>query len=248
MTDSDALPTPLQRLDVEIGSVLAIVAHPDDLEYGAAAAVAAWTAAGHSVAYLLVTRGEAGIDGMPPDEAARVREDEQRASAAVVGVERVEFLDHADGIIEYGLPLRRDLAAAIRRRRPDTLLLFNHREGWGMPGSFNSPDHRNVGWAALEAAGDAGNRWVFRDLVVRQGLMPHKVKAALVAGSPQATHGLDVTATVDKAIESLRAHSAYLEGLGDHPMSDPELVRVFLEQAGLRLGVGAAVGFEVFRF
>ena len=95
---------------------LCIVAHPDDLEYGAAGAIARWTAAGKDVIYLLVTRGEAGIDGMSPDEVGPLREAEERASAAVVGVETVEFLDgHVDGIIEYGLPLRRDLAAAIRR-------------------------------------------------------------------------------------------------------------------------------------
>ena len=87
------------------------MAHPDDLEYGAGAAVATWTAAGKEVSYLLVTRGEAGIDGMDPVETARVREAEERAGAAVVGVDTVEFLDgYVDGVIEYGLPLRRDLA------------------------------------------------------------------------------------------------------------------------------------------
>src|SRR5664279_3333899 len=82
---------------------LAIVAHPDDLEYGAASAIAKWTAAGKHVAYLLATRGEAGIDTLEPAECARVREAEERASAATVGVSDVEFLDHADGVIEYGV-------------------------------------------------------------------------------------------------------------------------------------------------
>src|SRR5687767_2858877 len=102
--------------------VLAVVAHPDDLEYGAAALVARWTAAGAEVVYLLASRGEAGIDGLPPEESSRVRTEEQIASARVVGVSTVEFLDHPDGTIEYGLALRRDLALAIRRHRPTTLL------------------------------------------------------------------------------------------------------------------------------
>lgn len=123
----------LELWDEDPGTVLAIVAHPDDLEYGAAAAVAKWTSAGSRVSYLLVTRGEAGIDGMAPAQAAPVREREQRASAAVVGVSSVEFLDHPDGTVEYGLALREDLALAIRRHRPDTLLLFNHRDNWGFP-------------------------------------------------------------------------------------------------------------------
>lgn len=232
----------LELFTADPGTVLAIVAHPDDLEYGAAAAVAKWTSDGHRVVYLLVTKGEAGIDSMEPAESARVREAEQRASAAVVGVGEVEFLDYRDGVIEYGLGLRRDLAAAIRRHRPDTLLLFNHRESWGFPGSRNSSDHRNVGEAALDAAGDAGNRWVFQELA----LPAHNIKRSLVAGSPAATQAIAVTGYLDKAVESLRAHAAYLEGLGDHPMADPEFVRAYLEQAGARAGVAAAVPVEVF--
>lgn len=222
------------------GDVLAIVAHPDDLEYGAAAAVAKWTAAGHTVTYLLATRGEAGIDGIAPEECGPLRVAEQIASAAVVGVESVEFLDHADGTIEYGVALRRDIAEVIRRVRPHTLLLFNHRESWGFPGSRNSADHRAVGEAALDAAADAGNRWIF------PGSDPHSVKWMLVAGSPQATHAIDVTGYEDLAVRSLACHAAYLEGLGDHPMADPEFVRAFLEQTGERAGVRSAVGVEVF--
>ncbi len=243
-TPSPAAPATLQPLEIEVGRVLAVVAHPDDLEYGAAAAVAAWTDAGHEVVYLLASRGEAGIDSMDPAAAGAAREAEERESAALVGVGTVEFLDHPDGVIEYGVPLRRDIAAAIRRHRPDTLLLFNHRETWA-PGRLNSPDHRNVGNAALDAVGDAGNRWIFADL----GLAPHSARQALVTASPASTHGLDVTGTVDRAIASLAAHRAYLEGLGEHPMSDPEFLRFFLEQTGQRFsGSGAALSFELFSF
>ena len=236
----------LEPYDRTPDKVLAVVAHPDDLEYGAAALVARWTRAGTEVVYLLATRGEAGIDGLPPEESARVRTEEQLASARVVGVSTVEFLDHRDGTIEYGLPLRRDLAVAIRRHRPTTLLLFNHRETWG-PGRLNSPDHRHVGQAALEAVGDAGNRWIFPEV---DGLPPHVgVQEALVCGSPLATLAADVTDTVDQAVASLAEHRAYLQGLGDHPMADPELVRDWLEQAGLQAqGRGAAVTFELFSF
>lgn len=234
----------LELWDEDPGSVLAIVAHPDDLEYGAAAAVAKWTTGGARVSYLLVTKGEAGIDGMPPAESARVREEEQRASAAIVGVDAVDFLDYADGTIEYGIELRRDLAGAIRESRPDTLLLFNHRDNWGFPGSRNSADHRAVGEAALDAAADAGNRWIFPNV----GGAPHSVKRCLVAGSPQADHAIDVTGFLDLAVESLAAHGAYLEALGDHPMADPEFVRAMCEQTGGHAGVTAAVAVEAFTF
>jgi LmbE family N-acetylglucosaminyl deacetylase len=239
MTDApDLLP-----LDADVGRVLAVVAHPDDLEYGAAAAVASWTRNGHEVTYLLATRGEAGIDGLEPTVAGPAREAEQVASARVVGVSTVEFLDHRDGVIENGLALRRDIAAAIRRHRPDTLLLFNHRENWA-PGRLNSPDHRAVGAAALDAVGDAGNRWIFPGV----GGEPHRVQFALVSASPLATHAVEVTDTVETAVASLAEHRSYLEGLGDHPMADPEIVRMFLETTGLRFGGRPAVSFELFAF
>ena len=232
----------LELLDLEVQRVLAIVAHPDDLEYGATAAIARWRREGAEVAYLLATRGEAGIDAIPPQECGPLREEEQRASAAVVGVEVVEFLDHADGVLEYGIPLRRDLAAAIRRHRPDTVITINHREGWG-PGARNSADHRALGTAVLDAVDDAGNRWIFPDA----GGDAHEVSRVLVASSPQARHAIDVSDTVDVAIASLAEHRAYLEGLGDHPMADPEVLRWWLGDVGARVGRDAALAVELIR-
>src|SRR5690348_11374345 len=100
---------------------LAVAAHPDDIEYGTASAIARWTADGKQVTYLLVTRGEAGIDGMHPDEAAPLREQEERAGAREVGVDVVDFLDHRDGVVEGGPALRRDIVRAIRRHRPESM-------------------------------------------------------------------------------------------------------------------------------
>lgn len=136
---------------------LCVAAHPDDLEYGAAAAVARWTAQGKAVSYLLATRGEAGIDGMSPDRAAGLRADEERRGAREVGVDTVEFLDHRDGVVEYGLPLRRDIARAIRRDRPEVVVVGAFTERM-VGGIVNQADHRAVGLATLDAARDAGNR------------------------------------------------------------------------------------------
>src|SRR5690606_22055729 len=115
---------------------------------------------------LLATRGEAGIDGMEPGEAARVRTEEQLASGAVVGAEAVEFLDHPDGTLQPGLELRRDIARAIRRHRPDVVLTLSFRDGfWGTPSSmWNHVDHRVLGEAVVDAVRDAANRWVFPEL------------------------------------------------------------------------------------
>ncbi|OQO89265.1 PIG-L domain-containing protein [Saccharomonospora piscinae] len=223
---------------------LAVVAHPDDMEYGASGAVARWTGAGKEVTYLLATRGEAGIDGMAPDEAAPVREREQRASAAEVGVRRVEFLDHTDGVIEYGLALRRDITAAVRRHRPELVVITNHRDSWP-GGGLNMADHRHVGLAALDAVRDAGNRWVFPDLLT-EGLAPWQgVRWVAVAASPMATHAVDIGETFEQAVESLRLHRAYLEGLGQTPDDARRFLREVAEDSGRRAGCELATEFEL---
>ena len=122
------------------------------------------------MAYFLLTRGEAGIDTMEPQEAARVREAEERESARRVGVETVEFADWHDGAIEYGVPLRREIAAAVRRHQPDLVIGSNWETLFG-PGMVNQADHRAVGLATLDAVADAGNRWLHRDLL-DEGLEP----------------------------------------------------------------------------
>jgi LmbE family N-acetylglucosaminyl deacetylase len=226
---------------------LAIVAHPDDLEYGAAGAIAVWTDAGKDVRYLMVTRGEAGIDTMAPAEAGPVREAEELAGAAEVGVSTVEFLGYRDGTVLYGLELRRDLAAAIRRHQPELVILGNFKDTFP-GGGWNMPDHREAGRAAMDAIGDAGNRWIFPELL-DQGIAPwNGVKYVAVSGSPDATHAVDISSTLERSIRSLEAHHAYLEALGDHPMAS---ARDFLEWiadlGGARFGGGKAAAFELFR-
>jgi LmbE family N-acetylglucosaminyl deacetylase len=150
-----ARPEPLEILDEDWDRALAVVAHPDDMEYGAAAAVARWTAQGKTVVYTLITSGEAGIDAMEPERAKPLREAEQCASATIVGVDTVEFLGWADGTLDYGLPLRRDIAAAIRRHRPDIVITGNFRETYG-PGALNQADHIAAGRAVLDSPEHAG--------------------------------------------------------------------------------------------
>jgi LmbE family N-acetylglucosaminyl deacetylase len=235
----------LQPIAEDWSAALALVAHPDDLEYGAALAVARWTAQGKRVAYCLATSGEAGIDGMSPEEAGPLREEEERASAAVVGVDTVEFLGHPDGMLEYGLPLRRDFARAIRRHRPEVVVTGNYRESW-QSGGLNQADHIAVGRAVIDAVRDSGNRWVFRELLA-EGCEPwNGVRMVLAVGSPRAANAVDVSDYFAVGLESLKAHSAYLAGLGGGAMADPAM---FLERltgtAGERLGCKYAVSFEL---
>ncbi len=215
---------------------VAVVAHPDDLEYGAAAAVARWTRQGKQVSYLLATRGEAGIVGIPPAEVAPLRVAEEEAGAALVGVTDVQFLDHVDGVVEYGLPLRRDLATAFRRLRPEVVVTMSFDLTWGEEGPVNHADHRAVGLAVLDACRDAANEWVFPDA----GPRCDTIRDAYVIGSGTPTHFVDVTDTIEAGIASLREHRAYIEGLGGD--FDPD---EFLRNAAGYIGLAAEVDYAV---
>ena len=245
---NDAAPDRLEPLSEDWQTVLAVVAHPDDLEFGSAAAVARWTDQGKRVAYALVTSGEAGIDGMAPELARNVREAEQRASASIVGVDTVEFLGFPDGILEYGVPLRREIARAIRVHRPDVVLTNNFRDTWDGAVLLNQADHIATGRAVLDAVRDAGNRWVFAeqldDGLDRWG----GVKQVWAAGSPLARHGTDVTATFDRGLASLRAHEAYIAGLGPGAFDPEEFLEGIGRAVGGRVGARFGAAFEVFDF
>ncbi|MDN5764692.1 MAG: PIG-L family deacetylase [Humibacillus sp.] len=221
-------------------SVLCVAAHPDDLEYGAAAAVDKWVHAGKTVTYLLATRGEAGIDTMSPDRAGPAREQEERNGAAAVGVDVVDFLDgFTDGTVEYGLALRRALARQIRIRRPDLILSLTHEESFA-GGGLNQADHRAVGLAVIDARADAGNRWIYPELV-QDGHEPWSTKQVFACNDPAPTHFVDVTGHFDAAVASLSAHEQYLAALGPDYPAPAELLSSILGGGAASLGVEHAL-------
>jgi LmbE family N-acetylglucosaminyl deacetylase len=231
----DAMP-PLSPMPEDWQRAVAVVAHPDDLEYGLASAVARWTGQSRSVAYVLATSGEAGIDGMAPERCGPLREDEERRSAAVVGVSEVEFLGLPDGAVEYGVALRRELCAAYRRLRPDVVITMNFELTWGDGGGVNHADHRAVGLAAIDACRDAANRWLFPEL----GEPWQGIGALYVAGIEPATHFVDVGPTLPRGIASLEQHRVYLDGLGSD--FDPaEFLTTMAGYGGMAAGCDSAV-------
>ena len=231
----------LAPLPEDWGRAVAIVAHPDDLEYGAAAAVARWTAQGKDVRYVLATRGEAGIDSIPPERAGELRTREQENSAAVVGVSVVEFLDHPDGLVVNGIELRRDLAEVIRRHRPDVIIGLNYRQRWGDTGPWNHVDHRELGAALPDAVRDAANRWLFPEAGEPWG----GVQWMAYASSTSPTHAVDVTESFDTGVASLECHRTYLEALDDPEFDSDAFLRSAAVAVGIRIGVELAVSFEV---
>lgn len=238
-------PPPLRPLPEDWTTAVAVVAHPDDMEFGAAAAVARWTGQGKRIVYVMVTSGEAGIDGLAPEECRAVREAEQIESARIVGVDTVEFLGFPDGVVEYGLPLRAAIAHVVRRHRPEVVLTGNFRDTFG-PGALNQADHMAVGRAVLDGVRDAANRWVFSDQLVDGLEKWDGVRAVWATGSPDARHGVDTTDTFDVGVESLQAHRAYIDGLGWDDFDEREMLEGFGHVAGSRMGVAFAAPFEVY--
>jgi LmbE family N-acetylglucosaminyl deacetylase len=222
-------------------SALVVVAHPDDVEYPGAAPVARWTAQGKEVVYLIASRGEAGMDGMSPEQAGVIRVKEQIAAAAEVGVSVVEFLDHPDGMIEYSLGLRRDIARAIRRHRPELVVIGNHRETSGN-GMLNMSDHRAVGQAGIDAVRDAANRWVFPDLAEEPW---SGVAYMALLGSPDNTHAVEIEDFFDVGVRSLLAHSSYLEHLGVTPEQVEAMLRKFSMDVASQFSGRPGVAFEM---
>ena len=233
MTDLAAFPEDWQR-------ALAVVAHPDDMEYGAASAVARWTDQGKEVAYVLVTRGEAGISTMPPDEVVKLRAVEQRRSC---DIGRRSTCSSSSSIpMASSRKACRCVAtspAAIRRHRPDIVISINFRDSWGGP-SWNHADHRAVGRALLDAARDAANPWLFTDAGDPWG----GVRFVAFSGSPSPTHAVDVTGTIERGVASLACHELYLEAL-DQPTDPDTFLRGAARQAGERFGCEYAAAFEL---
>lgn len=204
---------------VPVQRVLAVAAHPDDVDFGCAGTIATWTDAGLDVFYCIVTDGDAGgFDPQVPRSAiGGIRQDEQRKAAATLGVTDVEFLGYPDGRLAVSLELRRDIARAIRRTRPDRVVVPSpHRDLRSLYGSH--PDHQAAGEAALCAVyPDARNPFAHPELLAEEGLEAHTVSEVWVmSANDRADHYVDITDTFDRKIAALRAHAsqtAHITGL-----------------------------------
>ncbi len=229
--------------DADFRRVLCVVAHPDDLEYGTSAAIAAWTSRGVEVSYLLLTKGEAGMQ-RPPAETRELRGAEQQAACAAVGVTDLVMLDHPDGMLVYSLDLRRAIARRIREVRPDVVVTGS----WEVEfvAGLNQADHRAAGLACADAVRDADNTWVFPELAAEEGLAKWGVTWLLVSGDTRPTHGVAVSEdALERGVASLEAHSGYLSDIPGHP-SPRELITGITSAQGKALGVPNAVLFRAF--
>src|SRR6266704_4215368 len=196
--------------DAQVGRVLSITAHPDDVDFAAGGTVARWTDAGIEVVYCVVTDGDAGgfDEDFPREEMPALRRAEQVAAAKCVGVDDVRFLGYPDGRVEATLELRRDLARVIRQVRPQRVLCPSPERNYVRIGPSH-PDHRAVGSAALDAVyPDARNPFAFPELLRDEGLAAWTVSEVWLMGGPSPSHYVDMTDTFPRKIAALRAHES----------------------------------------
>jgi LmbE family N-acetylglucosaminyl deacetylase len=188
--------------------ILAILAHPDDPEFFCGASIARWTAAGHTVNYCLLTRGDKGARDASTDPIAlgRTREVEQRGAADRLGVDKVFFLDFMDGCLVPDMDARLAVTRVIRQERPDILITCDPTQIFG-DNSINHPDHRAVGQIVVDAVFPAaGNPLYFPQLLHNEGLEPHSVNEVWLTVTGQANTVLDVSETWEKKIHALHCH------------------------------------------
>lgn len=185
--------------------IMLIVAHPDDAEFGAAGSIAAWTAQGKSVVYVICTSGDKGTSdrSIDPEELVEIRQQEQRNAAAVLGVSEVVFLGMKDQGLEETNEFRKEIVGLIRTYRPELVISSDpyRRYVWHR-------DHRIVGQVVMDALFPyARDHMAYPDLL-EKGLEPHKVKEALFFGADEPNHWIDISATFAKKVEALACHAS----------------------------------------
>jgi LmbE family N-acetylglucosaminyl deacetylase len=224
--------------------VLGIFAHPDDSEFSCGGAAALWADQGAQITYVIVTNGAAGSNDPSQDlsELVRLREAEQRAACAVLGVQEVIFLGYADGTLQPTIELRRELTRIIRRLKPDRVLTGDPTAVFYGTEYINHPDHRAAAEAALYAVfPSAVTRPIFPELLA-EGYEPHQVKEVYISGDD--THNnthVDISSTLERKIEALRCHKSQLDP------GDGKWIRDWAAESGKAANLPFAEGFRVMK-
>jgi LmbE family N-acetylglucosaminyl deacetylase len=193
--------------DSEVSKVLVVTAHPDDVDFGAGGTIAQWTAKGIEVAYCIATNGDQGGEDpdLPRDQMPVIRQKEQRDAGKILGVTDIEFLNYRDGWLEPTIELRKKIVRAIRRVKPDRMIIQSPERNWDRLGASH-PDHMAAGEAAIQAVyPDSRNRFAFMDLL-DEGLEPWRVKEVWVTSMITPNHYVDITDTFPKKMAALHAH------------------------------------------
>ena len=201
-------------------SAMVILAHPDDIEFSCAGTIARWVHHGARVAYVLCTSGEVGIaeKGMTKRQAAEIREAEQQAAAAIVGVQEVVFLREPDGMLQASLDLRKKLVREIRRFRPEVVVCGDPTIVWAGADYINHPDHRAAATAALDATFPAAGQPNLFEELAEEGFQAHKPRKVYVTEWGESDIYVNIETTIDLKIAALRAHKSQMKDWDPEPM------------------------------
>lgn len=199
-----------------LNRVMGIFAHPDDPEFFCGGTFAKWAAEGREVIFVLATSGDKGTSdfSLTSEALVQLREAEERAAAARLGVQDVIFLRYPDGELQPTLDLRRQLTRLIRLRQPDIVVTNDPTARWYGTTYLNHPDHRAIGDAALDAVFPAARDHLnFPELYRDEGLQPHKVRQVYLCGTHEPTVKVDVTDFLETKIAALRHHASQITDL-----------------------------------
>ncbi len=212
--------------------VMGIFAHPDDPEFFCGGTFAKWAAEGRHITFVIATSGDKGSDdrSLTSEELIAIREVEERAAAARLGVKEVIFLRYPDGELQATLDLRRQLTRLIRLKRPDVVVTNDPTARWYGVNYINHPDHRAIGDAALDAVFPAARDHLsFPELYRQEELEPHKVPYVYLCGTHDPNVKIDVTDYLETKIAALREHKSQIKDMDAMAQRlreavDPELV------------------------
>ena len=236
----------VEQLNDEFNRAMVVVAHADDAEWGCAGTVARLCAEGWDVAYVICTDGSKGSDDphMTVETLVKMREEEQRDAARVLGLSRVFFLGYPDAYLESSLQLRRDISRAIRIHRPDVLICMNPVRNLDGNGYIDHPDHFASGDAAMGAVYPAArDRLTFPELL-EEGLEPHKVREVwIVGGLEGSNHFVDVDGYLETAIAALKAHRSQVS-----PEAAEKYFPIGRAETAAKIGLKYAEGFKTIKY
>jgi len=216
---------------------MAIFAHPDDVDFGCSGTLAAWIERGTHATYCVVSSGQKGTHDlkMSGREMAKIREREQRAAGAAIGVKGFVFLGHEDGELEVSMQLRGEVCRAIREHKPDVVFT---QDPWGHYQIH--PDHRVAGWSGLDGVIAARDHLFFAEQLRGGKLKHHRVSRVLLWGSREPNVWFDISGTFDKKIAALQSHVSQLGGREKFP----ERMRTMATLTGAAWNVGPAEAFR----
>lgn len=196
--------------------ILIILAHPDDPEFFMGATIYRWINMGHAVHYVIITNGDkGGKKGDKPTEIAKIRKEEQKAAAALLGVQSVTFLNHEDGYLETGMELRKEIVKMIRKFSPDIVVGCDPNNYFPRPNTINHPDHRAAGQLVVDAVFPAAGNYLIFNEILEEGYEPVSIKELWLSIPINPNLELDVTPYWQTKMYALHQHKSQIGERGE---------------------------------